>query len=165
MLQPHGSSQNNLESIKFAALSCRQPLEEILGKIRKYERSLGVRSDRNVFTTTTNKLAWSFGKKDEIRKLQSYLNVHVGTINILLTEYGLEKIDIAADKADTKNVDIRDSLRLLPGTEITMAIIVERPPLPSIELCPMPRCRSTVTSPALGGGWTWLVDHSMALSC
>src|ERR1700712_5343270 len=83
-LQSNGASQRNLDSIKYAALSCRQPLEQFLGKIRRYEQSLGVSTaDRNVLKSTVDKLRWSFGRKDEIWRLQCSLNIHVGTINIL----------------------------------------------------------------------------------
>jgi multidrug efflux pump subunit AcrA (membrane-fusion protein) len=109
-LRANSASQDHLDSIKYAALSCRQPLEEFLSKIRTYERSLGVRRGNSSLRATADKLRWSFGKKDEVRKLQSYLSIHVGTINILLAEYGLEKIDIAADRAEMDNLRVRERL-------------------------------------------------------
>jgi hypothetical protein len=110
VLQSNGASQKNLDSIKYAALSCRQPLEEFLGQIRAYELSLGIRHDANVLKSTAHKLSWSFGKKDRVRRLQSYLSVHVGTINMLLTEYGLEKMDLATDRAELDGSQLREKL-------------------------------------------------------
>lgn len=106
-LQLGKSSQTSLESIKYAAYSCRRPLEQFLGKIKKYEKSLGVWSQRSSLKSATDKLRWAFGEKDEIRKLQSYLNVHVGTINILLAEHGLETMDIDSKKAEADQLHVR----------------------------------------------------------
>ena len=44
--------------------------------------------------------------------------------------------------------------RLLPGTAITMAIIVGHPTLTD-ETCPMPGCDSIQTTETPGGGRTW----------
>jgi hypothetical protein len=51
---------------------------------------------------------------------------------------------------------ISEKFRLLPGTEIVMAIIVERPvSILNDERCPMPCCGSALTVIAPGGGRTW----------
>jgi hypothetical protein len=109
-LQLRGSSPTNLDSIKYAALSCRRPLEQFLVKIKKYNPSLGVWSERNPIRGATDKVRWAFGQKDEIRKLQSYLNVHVGTINILLAEHGLEMMNIDSKKAEADQLRVRERL-------------------------------------------------------
>jgi uncharacterized protein YpuA (DUF1002 family) len=51
-----------------------------------------------------------YGQKDEIRKLQSYLNVHVGTINILLAEHGLEIMSLASERVEADHMHIRERL-------------------------------------------------------
>ena len=109
-LQNSGSPSTNLDSIKYAALSCLRPLENFLGKIRKYDTSLGVWGKENVMQTTVDKLRWGFGQNKEVCKLQSYLNIHIGTINILLAEHGLEKMDLASEKASADKLDIRERL-------------------------------------------------------
>jgi hypothetical protein len=43
-----------------------------------------------------------------------------------------------------------------PGTAITMAILLNKPNIPS-DYCPMPHCRSDETQPVKGGGRNWLV--------
>jgi hypothetical protein len=109
-LQPGDSTSTNIDSIKYAALSCRRPLEHFLGKIQRYDKSLGVWSKEGRLKAVGNKLKWAYGEKDEIHKLQSYLNVHVGTINILLAEHGLEMMNIASEKLEADNLHIRERL-------------------------------------------------------
>lgn len=108
-LQP-SSSSTNVDSIKYAALSCRRPLEEFLAKIKRFDKSLGVWGKQGPIKSAAGKLRWSFGQEDEIRKLQSYLNIHVGTINILLAEHGLEVMDLASDRAEAGQLQIRERL-------------------------------------------------------
>jgi hypothetical protein len=68
----------SLESIKYTAFSCRLPLERFLGKIQKYDRALGIwGGEANLVKNTADKLRWAFREKDEINKLQSYLNIHI----------------------------------------------------------------------------------------
>jgi hypothetical protein len=104
------TASNNVDSIKCAALSCRYPLEAFLAKIRKYEASLSPWSRSHTGKTVTDKLRWTFGEKDDIRRLQTYLNVHIGTINILLVEHGLERMDIHEKKAEEDALQIRQQL-------------------------------------------------------
>jgi hypothetical protein len=99
-----------LDSIKCAALSCRYPLEAFLSKIRKYEASLSPWNQFRTGKTVADKLRWTFGEKDDIRRLQTYLNVHVGTINILLMEHGLERMDIYEKRAEEDASQIRQQL-------------------------------------------------------
>lgn len=52
-------------------------------------------------------MKWAYTQKDEIKKLQIYLNVHVGTINILLAEHGLDRIDIASERSERDQLQLR----------------------------------------------------------
>lgn len=103
-------STPTIDSIQFAALSCRRPLEDFLRNIRKYEESLGSRSIRTSPRTQLDKIRFRFGQNDEIRKLQNYLNVHIGTINILLTEHGLETMMLASEESELERLQIRQRL-------------------------------------------------------
>ena len=85
-------------------------MEQFLGQIKKYDKSLGVWSQRSPLKSATDKLRRAFGERDEIRKLQSYLNVHIGTINILLAEHGLEMMDIDSKKAEADQLHVRERL-------------------------------------------------------
>lgn len=121
-----------LDSIKYAALSCRRPLEEFLGKIQKYDKSLGMWGKDGVITSTANKLRWGFGQKEEVRKLQNYLNIHVATINILLAEHSLEKMDLVSDKVAAHELHIRERLEStraiiekISGSLATQVLVVE----------------------------------------
>jgi hypothetical protein len=134
----------NLDSIRYAALSCRRPLEQFLAKIRKLDKSLGVWKKNGVITNTTDKLKWSFGQKEEVCKLQSYLNIHVGTINILLAEHGLEKMDLASEQAVADQLQIRERLEdtrgivnSIRGSLNAQALIVGTTQKMTTRLCEM----------------------------
>lgn len=99
-----------IDSIKFAALSCRHTLEEFLSKARNYDQSLGLRGGSSLVRRTKDKLRWSFAQKDDVERLQHYLNIHIGTINILLIEHGFERMEIARDTADAHNTQVRQQL-------------------------------------------------------
>ncbi|KAI0890777.1 hypothetical protein F4806DRAFT_371146 [Annulohypoxylon nitens] len=99
-----------LDAIKYAALSCRRPLEEFLYKIRKYETSLGTHSKRNSITAIIDTIKFPLAHKDEIQRLQTYLNVHIGTINILLVEYGLEKIQLETATTEASQLKAKQLL-------------------------------------------------------
>lgn len=45
----------------------------------------------------------------------------------------------------------------LPGSTLTMAIILDDVLKHGDEFCPMPRCGSRTSSPVIGGGRAWLV--------
>ncbi|KAI1751045.1 hypothetical protein F4782DRAFT_506568 [Xylaria castorea] len=95
-----------LEAVKYTALSCRRPLENFLGKIRKYEQSLGPWAKEGPIRSTVDKIRFTFGQKDDIQKFQSYLHIHIETINLLLSEHGLGKIDSLSSKADSHKTEI-----------------------------------------------------------
>jgi hypothetical protein len=100
----------SLDSIKCAALSCRYPLEDFLAKVKKYEASLGQWRLSYTGKSVTDKLRWTFGEKDDIRRLQTYLHVHIGTINMLLLRHGLQRMDIQEKKTDEEALQVRQQL-------------------------------------------------------
>jgi hypothetical protein len=57
-LQPQISDPTTLDSIKYAALSCWQPLEDFLKKIGKYENDLGVILPADVGRSKTSRKTW-----------------------------------------------------------------------------------------------------------
>jgi hypothetical protein len=132
-LQTSGNSLN-LDSIKYSALSCRVPLEDFLEKIRKrYDKSLGVWGRPGILKNTSKKLRWGLGGGEEIARLQSYLTLHVGTINILLLQHGFEKMDMASDQATTDQLDIqkrledtRSVVEKVSGSMIAQTRVVEK---------------------------------------
>lgn len=97
---------HDLTAIKYAALSCGRPLEEFLARIRKYERSLGIWSKGNPIKGVIDKISFPLAHRDEVQRLQAYLSVHVGMINILLAEYGLETMQLAAERTETSHLQI-----------------------------------------------------------
>ncbi|KAF2138449.1 uncharacterized protein K452DRAFT_276837 [Aplosporella prunicola CBS 121167] len=106
-----GTSTRDLDSIKHAALSCRYPLEAFLAKMRKYNDTLGLRPKKGaLIRTNAAKLRWSLGKKEEVAKLQAYLSVHLGTINVLLSEYELEALGALSQKTEGFHMHVRATL-------------------------------------------------------
>ena len=77
---------------------------------KKYEKSLGIWNKSHTVKSTTDKLRWTFGSKHDIKKLQAYLNMNVGTINMLLAEYSLEKMDMASRRAEADSAQVRNQL-------------------------------------------------------
>jgi hypothetical protein len=109
-LEGSAASSIRVDSIKCAALSCRLPLEEFLAKARQYENSLGIWNRSQMMKKTTDKIAWTFGRKDDITCLQTYLSVHIGTINMLLAEHGLEQMNMAGQRAGEASKQVREQL-------------------------------------------------------
>ncbi|KAH6392366.1 hypothetical protein HBI14_198530 [Parastagonospora nodorum] len=91
---------NHVGAIKAAALICRHPLQDFLTRIKKYETSLGPWSRAHAGKAAKDKLRWALGGKDDIRRLQTYLAIHLGTINTLLLEHGLEQMNLSEKKAE-----------------------------------------------------------------
>lgn len=110
-LQSDSAHQGRIvQSIKFAALSCRQPLELFLAKIKKFDSTLDVWSKGQTSKTIVRKIHWGLGMKSEVTKLQGYLNLHVNTINMLLATHSLEKISLAQERADSDSFQVRQRL-------------------------------------------------------
>jgi hypothetical protein len=91
-------------------LSCRIPLEDFLAKVKKYEKSLGPWSRPQIVQAVTDKLGWTLRRKEDINRMQTYLNMHIGTINILLTEHGLERMALNDKKAEERAVQTQRQL-------------------------------------------------------
>jgi hypothetical protein len=114
-----------LDSIKFAVVICRQPLEDFLEKIQKYNKAMSRKEQVLVLddisgstkqsTETRDKgfdfmlklgsaarrIQWTLTMRKEIQRLQNYLNLHVGIINVLLAEYCLENMKL--DRLERQN--------------------------------------------------------------
>jgi len=109
-LEEDGTNSESVKSIKCAALHCRQPLADFLAKIKKYDKSLGIWSRSNVGKAATDKLRWTFREKEDIGRLQTYLNIHVGTINMRLAELGLERMAMLDKNAEANALQARAQL-------------------------------------------------------
>jgi len=84
-----------IDHIKCAALTCGQPLEDFLEKIHKFESSLGVWKSGKRLKDAARKVQWVSrpGKKDGLKRLHQYLNIHIGVINMLLLQHGFGKVE------------------------------------------------------------------------
>ena len=99
-----------VDQIKCAALTCRYPLEAFLAKIEKYEESLGLEKSVGKIKDASRKVQYALGKKDEAGKLRSYLNIHIGTINMLLVRQGLEMLEVASEQTRKNQEELRDGI-------------------------------------------------------
>lgn len=120
-----------IDQIKCAALTCRYPLETFLAKIEKYEESLGLEKSVGKIKDASRKVQFALGKKDEAGKLRSFLNIHIGTINMLLVRQGLEMLEVASEQARKNQEELRDGieasskeLRKMRGNAETQAFAV-----------------------------------------
>jgi hypothetical protein len=117
-LQSQPGNSLSTDSIKYAALSCRRPLEEFLEKLkRRYETSLGpsTTGSGSAWKAPVDKVRFRLGGSDEIRRIQSYLSVHIGTLNMLLAEHGLETMNLAQEKTESEQLAIRERLDTTKG--------------------------------------------------
>lgn len=96
-----------LESIKASAVICQRPLQEFLGRIKRYERCLGESAKEGALATNMAKLRWRICEQGEVRRLQTYLHVHVGIINTLLIEHNLSRTKHAAQESKRDRWHIR----------------------------------------------------------
>ncbi|CZR68054.1 uncharacterized protein PAC_17953 [Phialocephala subalpina] len=103
---------SKLIELKSIALACRIPLDEFILKVNKYDKSLGSHPPkrRRIMQNTTRKIQW-LRMKDDVYKLQHYLDTHIGTINILLAEYQLDLLSLASEQASSDKLDIQSHLR------------------------------------------------------
>jgi hypothetical protein len=98
------------DGIKCAALMCRYPLEDFMSKIRKYEKSIGINGDAGVVKGASRNLQWTLGKKEEVAKLKSYLNVHMGSINMQLLATGLETLEASSKATEIAQIEVNRAL-------------------------------------------------------
>jgi hypothetical protein len=96
-----------LDSIRFSAVTCRQPLESFLKKIKKYDTSLNATSARNKLRAFPRKLQGQFSMKEECQRLQSYLNLHLSSINALLLQYGLDTMELEGKAAVESSNEVK----------------------------------------------------------
>lgn len=106
-LNASDSQQPALNAIKCAALMCRHPLSEFLAKFQNYDGSLGLGKSKGLFRDLEKKSKWAFCKKDDVRRLRDYLNVHIGTINMMLMAHGIETLTAATKQATADNTNMQ----------------------------------------------------------
>jgi len=99
-----------LNHIKFAALSCRYPLQAFMTKMEKYDSSLGIKARMGMLRKAARKVRWSLGPSGDIKQLRMYLNTHVGTINMLLAQYGLEQMNSTGVKSEENFMQVSRKL-------------------------------------------------------
>ena len=97
-----------IDRIKCAALTCKYPLEQFLAKIIKYDKSLGLGKSVDKVRDAGRKIQFALGRKEEAHRLRSYLNMHIGTMNMLMVQNGLEKLDVASEQSKKNQEETRN---------------------------------------------------------
>lgn len=77
--------QGEITAIKSVALSCRRTLDDFYSSIKKYEESLSVVSRKSRARSSAKQVQWSLLMQSDVTKLRSYLESHVGILNILIS--------------------------------------------------------------------------------
>lgn len=111
----NNSSPGRAGSIQCAALTCQRPLEEFLAKLKKYEPSLAKQPTGPLWKAPLDRIRFRFGHADEIRNLQGFLSVLVGTINILLAEQGLEAMQLDRETSAADREKVKEQLQTTGG--------------------------------------------------
>ncbi|KAH7085729.1 hypothetical protein BKA63DRAFT_25414 [Paraphoma chrysanthemicola] len=109
-LKGHTTEAEDVNAIKYAALNCRHSLEDFQKRTSKYERSLDVRSKANAIRSTSDKLRWTLAYDDDVKRLRAHLNVQTGTIVMVLTKIGIERLDAHNATADLDAEHVRTQL-------------------------------------------------------
>ncbi|KAF6238418.1 hypothetical protein HO173_003385 [Letharia columbiana] len=109
-LKGRGDQAVAIDQIKCAALTCKYPLEQLLAKIQKYEKSLGPGKSVAKVRDAGRKVCCALGKKDEANRLRNYFNLHIWTINMLMLQEGLERLDVASEQSDKNQEDTKDGI-------------------------------------------------------
>jgi hypothetical protein len=58
------------------------------------------------------KVQWAYRSRGEVKKLRDYLNVHIGTINMLLVRQGLVMLDVATEQSDKNQQELKKSIEV-----------------------------------------------------
>lgn len=78
--------------------------------MKKYEKLLGLYGHANTIRIVADKLRGTFGLGDAEKRLQIYLSVHIGTINILLAEHSFARMYVSNENAAANAQSVRDRL-------------------------------------------------------
>ena len=106
-IRPGVHELKRLDGVRALAATCQIPLLEFLGKIQKFNKSLGPwNCRRHRFDALGRGLQWSLIWKEEVKKLRSKLTPKLSTILILLTS---QIIDSLA-KAEVDRASIGDGI-------------------------------------------------------
>ena len=56
------------------------------------------------------KIQYALGRKDEAKRLRNYLDLHIGTINMLMLQKGLERLDVASEQTEKNQEETKDGI-------------------------------------------------------
>jgi hypothetical protein len=80
---PH--RQGEITAIKLVALSCRRTLDHFYSSVTKYDKSLSAVSIPSRARASVKMVQWNLLMQADVTKLRSYLEAHVGSLNVLIS--------------------------------------------------------------------------------
>ena len=83
-LEPTEDNIGHVNAIRGMALACRIPLSEFLGKLEKYESSLGPWEPQHTFKAIRRKTQWAVAFREEVDKLRAMVVAKQISIKLLL---------------------------------------------------------------------------------
>ena len=82
---PLSSQMDHLDSIRAAASVCKRALESFLGRISKYESSLGSwDAEEKRFRGIERRIQYNLSLETAVKELRATLGTHMATIQTLL---------------------------------------------------------------------------------
>ncbi|KAL9027940.1 MAG: hypothetical protein Q9196_003619, partial [Gyalolechia fulgens] len=111
-LQPSPGQESAINSIKIAALLCKNPLDEFAVKLKKY-RALGTlaSSKKEQLKNWKVKLQWGLTMEEEVQRIRTVLGAHMASLNVRLSTQGIITTSAAIhriDAVDEKVAQTRD---------------------------------------------------------
>ena len=86
------------------------PARRVPSQDPKYDKKSGLEWLDGKARNTARKVQYAFKKKSEANTLRNYLNIHIGTINLLLVWQGLAAHDVASERRNKNQDQLRDRI-------------------------------------------------------
>ena len=86
-LEPTEDNISHVNAIRGMSLACQLPLREFMGKLEKYESSLGPWTERTSFRSAGRKTKWAVSFGHELEKLRAVVVAKLININLLLATH------------------------------------------------------------------------------
>lgn len=89
-IRPAKHELHQLDAIRAVASACERQLESFLGKISRFEKTLGVYNAKDKrYEGLGRRMQWNVAFADDAKELKAALASHVLTINMLLMSQAL----------------------------------------------------------------------------
>ena len=73
-----------VEAARAAAQGCRESINRMLKRVRRYQDSLRLGGSGNAFKDTARKVQWRILEKEEVDRFRAEVTAHANSLNIVL---------------------------------------------------------------------------------